>query len=124
MDIIELHEEKKEPKKYTVEEVLNSLYFEEVDSAGDYDGYLHITSTLDGNGTKIPFSDFTLQEQRHQEEMREIIECKSCKGVGGYLSKSLGYCECEKCGGDGHRLYDMEGINIEDIINKKLQDKI
>jgi hypothetical protein len=115
MDIIELHEEKKEPKKYTVEEVLNSLYFEEVDSAGDYDGYLHITSTLDGNGTKILFSDFTLQEQRHQEEMKGVLDEK--EDMLGFILQDIYLLK-------GDLMYIRALKDVEDIINKKLQNKI
>jgi len=46
-------EEKKEATKHTVREVLDSLYFETVDHDGDSLGFLHLTSDLDGSGTKI-----------------------------------------------------------------------
>lgn len=47
------HAEKKQHKMYTVRQVLDSLYYEEVDHDGDDDGFVYLTSTLDGSGTKI-----------------------------------------------------------------------
>ena len=51
-----------------------------------------------------------------EEKLKKLIMCDECNGVGGYLGSSMGYCECNKCGGDGHRIHDMEGIKLNDIL--------
>lgn len=45
--------EGKQVKKYTVQEVLGSLYWETVDADGDRTGYMYITSTINGSQIKI-----------------------------------------------------------------------
>lgn len=69
----------KVPQKYTVREVLDSLCFEEVDHDEDFDGFIHITSDLDGSGTKLEMSRLTtlitkVREEVRAERDREIVE--------------------------------------------------
>lgn len=46
---------KKYPEnKYTVKEVIASLYWSVTDCDEDFDGNLHLISTLNGSGMKIP----------------------------------------------------------------------
>lgn len=47
----------RELTKYTVREVLDSLYFEVVDHDSDFDGFIHLTSDLNGLGFKIKIAD-------------------------------------------------------------------
>lgn len=44
---------KGEPKKYTVREVLDSLYWETRDADENYDGFLHLVSSINGMEQKI-----------------------------------------------------------------------
>lgn len=58
----------KTERKYTVREVLDSLSFEEVDHDGDFDGYIHLTSDLDGSGTQINMSKLTTYGNARYDE--------------------------------------------------------
>ena len=64
----ELIKEPEEKRKYTVREVLDSLYWETVDEEDDYDGYLHLTSVLGGEGLKLELKDLTKPEEIGKQE--------------------------------------------------------
>ena len=63
-----------EDKKYTVREVLDSLYFEEVNADDDFDGFIHITSELNGAGTKIEMNKLDILSKVRLEAKKEAIE--------------------------------------------------
>ncbi len=64
------------------------------------------------------------ERERVLGEVRDIIKCQDCNGVGAYLGGNLGVGECQSCGGDGHCLLGKEfvGENMKDIINKLKSD--
>lgn len=41
------------PRRYTMKEFWDSLYWELNDCDGDFDGFIHIVSTIDGSEIKI-----------------------------------------------------------------------
>lgn len=70
-------------KKYTIKEFWKSLYYELNDCDGDFDGYLHIVSTIDGSEVKI--------------NLKEIINinkyCTQCKDyMGNHDCDNCAYC--------------------------------
>ena len=56
--------------------------------------------------------------------MRKLIACPDCKGVGFWVGASLGVGECEACGGDGHRLYGLEGERLDDVIEQAFKKEV
>jgi len=52
------------------------------------------------------------------DKLSILIECKACKGAGGGLGESLGFYECSDCGGDGQRIYGMEGTSLREILER------
>jgi len=54
--------------------------------------------------------------EKKVDEMHDLLKCTECKGKGFYAGQSLGVCECDLCGGDGHRLHDMEGHALYDLV--------
>ena len=44
-------------RKYTMEEFWESLYYDTADADDDYDGFLHISSNINGTEIKIPIAD-------------------------------------------------------------------
>jgi len=52
--------------KYTPEEFWKSIYYECCDEDGDYDGFLHIVSALNGSQIKIPIKDIINESARKQ----------------------------------------------------------
>ena len=79
-------------------------------------GVCHDGAAILANGQMLTI-DQVLEELRMCEHVKDLIKCQSCKGSGGGLSGNLGFYECNACGGDGHRLQDMEGDNIRDLID-------
>lgn len=61
----------------------------------------------------------TLLQKREDElveKVEEVVRCKDCEGEGGILDgKSLGFVECERCGGSGYYLYSDE--DLPELIN-------
>ena len=52
--------------RYTPDEFWKSLYYECCDSDGDYDGYLHLVSSLNGSQIKIPIKDIINESAKKQ----------------------------------------------------------
>lgn len=46
-----------QPRRYTMKEFWDSLYYELNDCDGDFDGYLHLVSTIDGSEWKLKLKD-------------------------------------------------------------------
>ena len=44
-------------KRHSVRKILDSLYWKVVDADGDYDGYLHFTSVIDGSGLRVSINE-------------------------------------------------------------------
>lgn len=74
-----------ETKKYTVAEVFSSLSFGEADSDGDFDGFIHIISDLNGEEVKIALSKIQMiqvsygaglkdERKRWEEQIAPAIE--------------------------------------------------
>ena len=51
------NEKPKKARKYTIQEFWDSLYWELTDCDDDYDGYLHIVSTINGTEKTILLTD-------------------------------------------------------------------
>lgn len=61
-------------KKYSVREVLDSLSYEVVDHDGNYDGFVHVSSDI--NGMEIKISVESLRKQ-----LGPLIEAKKLTDV-------------------------------------------
>lgn len=53
-----VHELLNRPRRYTMEEFWKSLYWEVESDDGEFDGYIHVVSTIDGSEIKIKLTDF------------------------------------------------------------------
>tara|TARA_R110002020_G_scaffold315845_4_gene530906 strand:- start:1587 stop:1886 length:300 start_codon:yes stop_codon:yes gene_type:complete len=79
-------------------------------------GVCHDGAAILADGQMLTI-DQVLLELKMCEHVKSLIKCQSCKGAGGGLGGNLGFYECPTCGGDGHRLHDMEGESIRDLID-------
>ena len=57
MNTSQTSQKQEEPSKHTVREVFDSLFYEVCDEDGDYDGFLHIVSDINGAQIKIKMDD-------------------------------------------------------------------
>lgn len=57
------------------------------------------------------------------ERVYKLIACDECKGNKQKFGDSLGVIECHTCGGDGHCLYEHEGVLIDEMIEELLDTK-
>ena len=59
------------PHKYTVQEFWDSLYWETCDADEDYDGFLHIVSTLNGSEIKVKIADIVHTAAVDQNSLKQ-----------------------------------------------------
>ncbi len=65
----QVSEPTKVQKKYTIEEFWRSLYWEIGGADEQYDGLLHIVSTINGTEVKIPIADIHHEASARQQKL-------------------------------------------------------